>query len=613
MKTRNTVALLVALAALCAGYYFMLRWEEHKRERESAARQAFEFSPDAVTSLSVQHEEAAPTLGVRDDAGQWRITEPRALRAFQPAWDAMAQELSKMARQRVIEHDPSDLELYGLAYPVLRVAFETRDGLSATLAFGAPGPTKANRYMQIDSGDVALVDEASYKEFNRELDRLRYYYLLDLEDDEPITRLEFAWIWQGTEGDQDPALVPEPGTESQKVALIRKPDGGWRMTDPHEGPADEKTADALVGILESARCMDFVDEPESLSDYGLDPPMARLSARVGDEGPMQTVYFGSAAHAGKDPLVYAKHADSDTVFKVAGQLRDYFPQTPSSLRDRRFLTHDAASILRVEYLRDDIRIVLEKDPDAGWQIIEPAGKRTYQQAVSDFISTLSVFEGIGFPNPDKEGLGLDEPRVTVTLQFEDEDTPGVIKLGSEAEDGAGMYVTQDTGIVMTARPAKFLLSCTPFYFEDKRLLPFKKQEVQAVAVTLDGTDYRFERLPDRWRVAQPEGGSWESQSDMDALLEALGEMRAVKRVEPGTESGEIEYGLDNPAGVVTVSVLPEGGAEQEALPAVAIGAISQEDSRERYARVEGDPEVYVIKQAIVDDMRDALRGVSAGN
>lgn len=618
MRFRTTLILLVVLCALCIGYYLMLLSEEKAREEAREVKRAFGFAPEDFRTISIQQEDRKATVGVRDENGMWRIVEPYPLKAYQKLWDRVAKHLADLSKERIIEETPKDLGRYELDYPRLVIVAETGAGEGLKATFGMVGPTQRNRYAQLNDGPIVLVDENTYFELDRGLDLLRYFYLFD-PGEEGIARLEFAWIWPEKE---QPALAdasasePAPGEESVRVVLEKDVDAAWRMRAPVEGPADGEAVGRWIGELQAETCKDFVDEPENLADYGLEPARARITVWTGHDGEPQTVFFGDLDREGPQARMFAKRADGPAVFTVRAALATSFPAAPDAFRERRLLTHAASSITAIHYSSKGTRFALRKDPQAGWRISEPAHEDTDQVAVSSFIASLSRFQGVRFADPDEGDFGFENPAAVIELAFEGVEKPGKIRVGAKTADGDAYYVTQDIGysVVLEPQLAEMLIDVNLFTFRDKTLIGFDKKEAVRVALKLDGVSYVFERLGGQWRITSPPDKRWESPTDMEALLDAFNPLAAVGLESPERPSDLSPYGLDEPVLELTVTLEPvhEPGqprGEQTTLPAIKVGALSEGRPRERYAIIEGRPEVFRIRQARLDDARQALKGI----
>ena len=70
------------------------------------------------------------------------------------------------------------------------------------------------------------------------------------------------------------------------------------------------------------------------------------------------------------------------------------------------------------------------------------------------------------------------------------------------------------------------------------------------------------------------------------------------------------YGLDAPLATLAVSAQGAGQGDQETVHGpLKIGAVTPANSQRRFAVVAGRDGVYTIRQAVVDAIRDTIKGV----
>ncbi len=611
MKPRTTLVLAVIFGVLCFGYYGITLLEKRGEKRALEQDRLFTFRAEDFSRISIQQEQGAPVVASRNSEGLWQIESPYALDAYQELWNRVAEQLAGLSTQRVLEEKPSDLAQYELDVPRLTVIGETKSGEKIKTTFGMAGPTRKNRYAQVNDKAVILVNEDAFFELNRGLDLLRDFRLLSAGDAR-VRRVEFARYWQGTESHVSEAGI-EKGRESVVVAAEYSPEGGWRLVAPVEAVADQQAVERLVQRLKTEVCRDFVDEPRALEDYGLAPPRARISVFFEGESEPRTVLFGTTAREGKDPRIFAKRADRPAVFTVSKELERLFPASPTAFRQRLLLSRKPSDIVSIRFASGNDSFVLKNDDQKGWLVAEPQSQDTNQASVSVFIAHLADIEAVSFPEKTVEDVGLNNPLATFEIQYKDSETPGVIRIGEAVAETGLRYATQDTGTVVTISNeiGENLAKITVFTFVSKYLLQFKPEEAQKVTLRFEGTDYEFAKATTVWRVVKPEGKIWAAQSAMSALLNALSSVRA-EGIEHSEKPQDLApYGLDAPILTVRVAIDPIGAGVGQDLPQVAVGSLADggASSRERYATAEHRSEIFLVKQDLVDDVREALKSI----
>lgn len=607
MKLRSTLVLLLVLILLCAGYWAMIRFERTAARSADEARKVFSFVREDIRTLSIKRLEEGPTVGVRSQDGVWAIAAPYPhIRPNPIVWDRVANNLAELRSTRTVEEKPSDLEKYVLDQPELVVQATTADEKQVELHVGIVDPTQRFRYAQADNGPILLITVNAFWELDKGLADLRDSKIIDVGE-EGITRIEYARLRADESGSKE-------YEESTPVVVTKSADGLWRMSLPVEALADQDRIAQIVKFLQFERGRDYVNNPETLADYGLDPPRFRITVNAGTEARSQPVYVGRLAPAKQKPGVYAKFPSEPAVFVLAADITELIPGSPDSWRETRLATRPQTELTSIHYVSQTDDFTLERDDELGWRLANP-NEEADQVSVSSFITSLKEAKAESFPENAGPESGLDTPAVSIGLLYRGEEKPGVIRIGAQAPEGGYRYATQDTGVVAKVAETTLAPLCnrTRLQFRSNELMRFAKEDAIRVALTFEGVEYLFEKPQTRWRLRQPEDRILESQSDVDTLLGALNPTLARALVLPQAPENLSQYGLDKPILTVMVTTQKAGQAKEVSLGPLRVGAISQEDPHERYATMEGKPEVYRVSQDIIADIREALRGVKPKN
>ena len=463
-----------------------------------------------------------------------------------------------------------------------------------------------NRYALLNGDTCFLVADNQFFELNRPLLDLRYRFPVD-DRDANILRLEFAHIWQG-DNDEEFKNPPLMGEESAPIIVEREnTEAAWRVVEPVSSPANLERVEALVSEVQYGVGRNFIDNPENLADYGLQPAEFRITVFDEKTGDAQTLYLGDIDET--DNGIFVRRIGHDAVFMLDAHLRTLLPRNMNWFREHRLITQQTIEPNRIDYQGPEGSFVLEDQPEDGWRLADTPDLPTDQSAVSLFISTLKRVEGAVFMEGTPAQFGLDTPEVLVTLHST-EGAPREIKLARADEES--WYATQDLGDVMRL-PAEAVegLMVGPEYFHSRQLMYFEQARVNQIDFTFEGEAYLFEKVHDRWLVRLPENHRLGNQSDVDFLLDAIGDLRAVS-VQPERSEEPLDYGLEEPALQVTVTLAPPNpGEESEVHGPLTVGNVVADIPAQRYAQIKGRLGVYRVKQDVVDGVRESLRGLMA--
>ncbi|MCP4642649.1 MAG: DUF4340 domain-containing protein [bacterium] len=613
MKLRSTALLIAVLVLLCAGYWWSLRWEKETERRTIESKRVFAFEADAVKRISIQQEDGAPSVGVRVEGDTWQIVQPYELAAHHALWNRCAEHFANLISDRIIADDPDSLEEFGLDQPLLTVQAETAEGGSHQVTFGTLDPYQKDRYARLDEGPVVMVPDAACFELNRSLDLLRHMYLMT-NADAGVRRLEYARIRPRKEDDDTPDAPDAPaelsGAEESVAVVVEWRKGvGWTLTEPEEGPADQAMVAELSQEILFAVGRDFVDAPESLDDYGLAPPRCRITAFLGEDGDAQTVYFGNLSGEGEKGGLFVKREGEEAVFQIDAQVFTLLPSRPEAFLEKRILSRED-EITRFEYTRGEEHVLAEKDAEGVWRLLEPVQEAADPRAVDGFVEALQAMRGKHFYAEAWPSFGLDEPTVEIAITFADDPEPARIVVGDGDRTDERSYVLQDTGAITTLSKQEVVwLKKTSFYFREKSLFSFDTESAREVRLTFEGTSYRFVKGSRRWDVAEPAGMAWESQTDMDALLDAVNpvEVWGCARSEPLEDPAP--YGLAEPILRFEVDVVGEDGESRTTLGPASVGGLYGDATRYRFATLPDYPGVFYVEQNVIDSLREVVRGI----
>ncbi len=608
MKARANIALLAVLLALCAGYWLSVRSQQQRKIDVAEAKRLFAFAPDDVATVTILREGERASTGARGPGGAWRITAPMDIPANSVVWDRVAKTVAELSNQRTIEKKPADLAVYKLNEPRLKVSAVAKDGTKIDARFGDMDPTQKFRYAQLADGPVYLVSPEQFFELDRDLTWLRDCELFR-KDKAGIARIEFTPL-RAKRG------APEgqkPEVEEAVSVIAEKDDAGtWSIVAPQPGTADQEMLNELANNLQFARGRDYVDAPEDLKDYQLDPPRARVSVRGEKGAELQTAYFGAYEPAKKENAgVFAMQEGRPSVFVVDAHIVSGFPQSgPDAWREKRIVTKQGSDIVSLKYAAGPQQFLLVNEAEGGWIIKEPREEATDQAAVSRFIGDILQMKGTASYVERKPEFGLDVPAIRITLTYKDVETPAEILVGAAVPNTDRYYVTQDSGIVTTIENYDVdKLAKSPKDFMARGVIAFKKNAAREIALTLDDAAYVFARGEQAWKIQKPGGKVWESQDDMQAIIDTFAGLNA-ESVDTAAAPPDLSvFGLDKPTLSVTVTVQDEGAAAPSVLGPVTIGKLCPDNDHLRYAMVAGRPQIYRVKQGPVSAVRTALRGV----
>lgn len=626
MKCRNTVILIFVLVCLISFYWFLdWRKEEQQIIREEV-KKIFTFDPQSVRELHIQQAGKPACIAKKDADGKWNFVKPSTdIPAFQLMWERIAKNLAELKNQRTLVAKMDDKTAYSLDKPSLTVK-AIIDGIKEPieLNFGLLDPTNTYRYATMDGQSVFLVDDKQFFELNRSLEDLRFRFLV-AERETPLVRIEYARIWTEDDDVQDANYIPKIGEESTVVIMERENEKTpWKIIAPGQGLADQEAVNALASEIQYGVARDFIDNPESLSDYGLDPPRCRLTYYDAKYRKPQTLFLGGVQTAGQSTQekdkekrkrlklsectgVFAKLSGQNSVFLLDPQFLQLLPRSPESFRNRRIFTNELTNVNKIERIEDGQPIfILEKTKEKGWIMSQPLLEDIDVLSINNYLGNLKNVEVQSFPGGTWEERGLNNSKDILRFTMEDGKTLE-IRYVPIPDDELHSYINNDTGEVgIISRDIISQMWIRPESFRSLLLYRFSPSEVQEIGIILDSKTYLFTQINGQWTVKQPENKVLTNQGDLLRLLRYMSTLTA------GNVSNQKED--EAKVGEIALTISIKLDVKRQSLNVIEgtlnIGSINDMDSRYRWAKKEGKQGVYLVKQELVDIVRDMLKSVS---
>jgi hypothetical protein len=341
------------------------------------------------------------TLVVEGAPRAWRITRPVALRADNQTVSEFLEKLTAQKVRQFVAEAPAARSAYGLERPV-RVTIHSgrdKDRVSRTLLLGKVDAARKGVYaMRPGEPSVMLVPEDVYNQVPKNVAVLRDKMLVAIDRDK-VARLE---------------IESPKGT----VAVSRE-DGQWKIVAPEALPADQVEVGAVLTKLNDLRAQGFVGEDSAAVSRLLPKPEVRVA--VTDQGGATTtlVLAPSRDKRGGAPSAYAAVAGKGPVMLVDAQLLGDLARSANDLRDRRLLgALEPRDVRRVRLQSGGQTMVLERQGDTEWRVLEPAKGAANGSKVDDLLFTLRALrwkDVVAADGQDPARYGLDAPTLEVGL------------------------------------------------------------------------------------------------------------------------------------------------------------------------------------------------------
>lgn len=325
-RQRSILILAVVLVVLVGAYVYVSNRPQEQVETGETIEICKVPREDIVKMVLESRDGTTLTFIKKDD--EWTVDYPHPVVLDKTSVDDIAYSFASLYAERIIDENPEDLSVYGLDKPAVVAKAFLKDGTEKVLYLGNETPA-GNTYYLMAEGDpkVYSVWMNHGRHFSYKLSDVRERDLTEINAQE-LTYLKIA-----KKGKPTIEIVRnDKQTEEEAQFSISV----WKMIQPYKEPrgiATDKFQTVLDGItsLSSSTIKEFVeDDPQDLSKYGLDDPVAELIVK--DKENSLHLYFGRDTDDGES--VYFKTADSKSVYTMSKGKANILDTKPFDIIDK---------------------------------------------------------------------------------------------------------------------------------------------------------------------------------------------------------------------------------------------------------------------------------------
>lgn len=416
MKLGKVLIYFGILVALASYVYFVeIRYKKEQETHKAEAERIAKIEKDKITEVALTAKDA-PKVSVRKIDDNWLLTEPIKVKADQKAIQSLLATFEQAQFEKVLKEKDVAWQEYGLEQPEFTVTVKDRDD-SVTLYFGESNPAKTSYYMRKKGDDrLLLVADTLKNSLNKSVLQLREKTVLTVAPSQ-VERV----------------VVAKDGKE---IELKREGPEAWIMVKPESFKVKAAEVNRNLVGLTNLQAKDIIDEPRKEGDpYGLDNSDYKILLDSKDR--KQTLLIGKALEekgpAASKPDRYARIDGQDMVYVIGSQELESFKTDPSELRDKSVLSFKPDEIEKAEVQFDGKTWVVQKSGENKWTMEKPE-KRASVEAwrITGMLWDLKSLEWKDMSKPapaDLAAVGLDNPRVVISLFKKDSQEPMTLKVG----------------------------------------------------------------------------------------------------------------------------------------------------------------------------------------
>lgn len=368
--------------------------EEEKEERDD--KELLSFDQREVEELTVENT-SGKVVCQRVGAEEWKIVEPVTVAANRGAVEGVLVNILKARVKRFVEQgeelDEELLKKYGLDVPHVSVTLRGSDRVLDTVLYGDEVPSRRYVYVKKTSEDrIGLVELYRRTGVDKSFADLR-----------SRDALKFKWV-------EARALRIESPRANIELAKLGEE---WQMKSPIETRGEKEEIERLLQRLSYKTVQEFVEAtPQSLQDYGLDPPRMRIDI-TGEQGDLHSLWIGVETEAN----FYAKDASRTPVFMLDSAFVNQLDKTVFDLRYKNLIDFKRDDIDRIEFAYPDSSMLCVRDQTTRNVWVAVPQKRTVNghelEAILFNMEKLKAEKLLAQALEDTSRYGLNPPRMRI--------------------------------------------------------------------------------------------------------------------------------------------------------------------------------------------------------
>jgi hypothetical protein len=362
----------VALLAVLGGVVYWSNKTQAAKEKSPGTDAA---TPKLLNIPDEQFQEikikklTGEVLTLKRDNGKWRMTEPKDMPADQDAVSSMANALSNLTSDKVIDEKPGDLQAFGLTIPTLDVQVLRKDGKTEHLLIGDDTPTGSGAYAKL-AADPKVVTVSSFTKttLDKHPEDLRDKRLLTFDSDK-LTRVELA-------------------AKGAPVEFGKNAQNEWSIVKPRPLRADGSSVDGLITKLKDAK-MDLTETDAAKKFAGATKVAV---ATLSDAAGAQTL----EVRRDKDKNVFAKSSAVEGIYKVNADLADAVDKGLDDFRNKKLFDFGFSDPSKVDLKG----VTYTKEGDkwkSGGKIMDNTSVQSLIDKLRDLSATKFAEKGGGAP------------------------------------------------------------------------------------------------------------------------------------------------------------------------------------------------------------------------
>jgi Domain of unknown function (DUF4340) len=580
MKFKGTVWMAALFLGLVL-YYFLvdIPAEKKQNEEKERAEKILLFETDQVEEFILKKKDVTIHLK-RQSPKDWELLKPVQAKADSPTASSFLSLLKSARFSRVVEDSAKDLSVYGLKEPSMEITLQLKDKNKKTLLVGDDHPMNQYLYVKRHDGNKVLLAGANRKDFDKSVFDFRDKSLLQFKNEEVAT-IKFQ--------------------NDGKSFELSKLNEQWEIIHGRKSKGDADEVIRFLGLVRNFKVKKFLDEnPDSLKDYGLDTPSARLTLETGKDNNPLTLLVGNKL---ENEGFYGKIESANNVVLFGKQLVKTLSKMPVDFMPKTLLDFKQEDVSQIHLQTQEEKILIAREKEDAWKIIEPIEADVDLSTLNSLLFDLKaarVNEYVNTSIKTAELFGLDMAKKVLTIDLGG-DKSWTLELGNKSRDGQHYFARRagEESIFTIGSDTVEKLFRSLHDLKNKKLLSFDKDAVNKISIEYPEKTFELQKSNENWSLTNPEKIKKVQGFIGKDILWSLRGLEYESIVKPSL--GDEDSGLNRPT--VSITVWTEKDLQ---VGKVMVGK-KVENKAEYYARVDGDSNLYKIKALLLESLHKDLK------
>ncbi len=445
MKPKQLIALSIITLVIVGALFAIHKYTQKKEEKKSLEKRIFtQIDWNEIHQIVFQSaDEREPVVLERvqlpekdkSGPGKWKIVSPIQDEVNQTKIESIWSTLKELESLESFTLPPdADLKEYGLAPPTASVELKNKKGNTiAVLYLGSKNKVTGNIYA-MKSKVKTLFTLAGYRgsTLMPRLNDLRNKDLTDLRSTDIIE------------------INIERKNLEPKMIEIKKENGLWIIHKPYKVLADSGKLFSTTSTIEYLEAKDFIDDqPEDLSQYGLDDPPFIVKIRA-KKGETFTLLLGKKT---ENNDYYAQVEGKKRVITVKSEDIEDFTKDMSIWESKNPVDIDYYNLTHMNIFVDGKTYTLERTRETGetfeehWYLIKNGKKTELKlETIDELTQNIDYAESdIVNRNATKQNwktYGLDKPFLILEFKEKEKTVQKLYLANNPENDKEGFGVSE---------------------------------------------------------------------------------------------------------------------------------------------------------------------------